>query len=162
MCAMFRWFVVPCIVLAVAACFTWTQWFDDGWVVTAFSAIALLVLVLWRRATYRLVPSWRTLNPQNLDDYLRRQLRNRFAVTFGVSLLTMVVALLCVIFLPAARTTSGFVMAFAVMVWASIVKFGVLNVLAHNVLEHLSPNTDFPQGPLRGSPSPYCKWQRKS
>ncbi len=152
MCAMLKWFVVPCMVLAIAACLTWTRSFDNGWVVAAYFVIALLVLALWQRATYRLVPSWRTLNGQDVDDHLRRQLRNRFAMTVGVSLSTMVVALLCVLFLPAARTTSGFIMAFAVMAWVSFIHCGVLNLLVHHVLKHPSSNTDLPHNPLSGTP----------
>ena len=148
-----RWFLVPCSVLAAAGVFAWARWLDNGWVVAGYSAAALLILIFWRRATYRLVPSIRSLDWQSLDDRRTRQLKHRFFLSFGLSLSAFIVALLCLVFVPAARTTSGSVMVFAVFVWASIVKFGVFNVLAHHVLQGVSPNTDLPQSPLRGSPS---------
>ena len=148
-----KWFLVPCSVLAATGVFAWARWLDNGWVVAGYSAAALLILIFWRRATYRLVPAKRSLDWQSLDDRRTRQLKHRLFLTFGLSLSAIIVALLCLVYVPAARTTSGSVLVLAVIAWVSIVKFGAFNVLAHHVLQGASPNTDLPQSPLRGSPS---------
>ena len=129
-----KWFAVPILVLALTVYLSWAGWFNSGWIVALFAVVALLSMTVWRRATYRLAPSWRSFDPTSLDDRLQRRLQFRFVLIYGLSLATMLAALLCLIFIPTARTRSGICVVFTVMVWASIMKFGAINVLAHQLL----------------------------
>ena len=129
-----KWFAVPMLILALTVYLSWVRWFESGWIVALFAVIALLSMTVWRRATYRLLPSLRTVDLRGLDAQLGRRLKFQFVLTVGLSLATMFAALLCVVFFPAARTGSGIYTVFAVMVWASIVQTGAINVLAHHLL----------------------------
>jgi hypothetical protein len=144
-----KWMVVPVAVLAIAILLTLAGWSDSGWVVAGYCAVAVPTMFLWRKAAYRLAPSASNASDQELDDRSKRALMIRFVVTFGAALLIMLAVVLIIVFVPSARTTSGSFMALTLLVWASVVKFGVFNVLSHQVLKHSTFTTGAPQRPRR-------------
>jgi hypothetical protein len=142
-----KWMVVPRAVLAIAFWFALAEWFESTWIAIGYCIVAIPAILLWRRATYRLVPSARNVHVHELDDRRMRKLRTRFILTLGISLAFMIGVLLTLIFVPSTRTASGSFFAFTMIVWASLVKFGAFNVLAHEVLKGASHTTTFPQRP---------------
>ena len=134
-----KWFAVPTVVICVAATLTITSWFDSTWVSVPFALSSLASLYLWRRATYRLAGSVENVDYESLASEGQRIFNTIFAVTFTSSLLLMLGALLVLILVPVAQTTSGSTWAVTVMAWCSIVKFGAMNVLAHHLLRTSRP-----------------------
>ena len=104
-----------------------------------FAASALTALHLWCRASYQLSRSIKNIDLENPGLHSRRLFKTIFAITFGMSLLLMLGALIVLIVFPSVRTPTGFGIALTLMAWCSIVRFGAMNVLAHHLMPESRP-----------------------
>jgi hypothetical protein len=151
-----KWFLIPIGVLASALLFASLGWFQSEWFFVAFSLIGLFILFIWRRATYRLEPSFRHVNREAIDDRSYRLITKCLFITMGGQLtFSTVVLLYMIVFLlfPVSSSWTVIKLLFVILFWSSIVKFGAINILAHNILVHALSNKDLPQNPLNRSGS---------
>ena len=129
-----KWIAVPIAPLVIAPVLAYFGWLDNDWGLAVFAGASLAALFRWRRLTYRLDPSCRSMNCLNLDDSTKRLVSKRLLLVLLLSLGLSTVALLCLLFVPAARSRIGMFYAFGTMVWASIAKFGFCNLLCNRML----------------------------
>jgi len=151
MISLVKWFLLPIGVLASALIFAILGWFQSEWFFAVFSVVGLILLIIWRRATYRLEPSLRHVNRETIDERTYRLITKLFFITMGGASTVSAVVLVCmIVFLvfPAAGSWTGIELLFVTMVWSSFVKLGVNNILTHNILVHGLSNRDLPQSPL--------------
>jgi hypothetical protein len=99
-----------------------------------FIAASLLLILVWRRATYRLDPALQNVSTNNVDDETKRWLSRWMGAILAVALVIGVVPLAAYICVPALGRGDGFACAFGLFLWAFIVQFGVMNVVSHDLL----------------------------
>jgi hypothetical protein len=140
-----KWLLVPTIVLASAFLFASLEWFHSEWFFAAYSVVGLFLMIIWRRATYRIEPSLRSLTREILDDRTKHLLTKCFFMTFGGVLTIDMIILFCLIIFSTKISLAGCGLLFFILFWSSISKFGITNLLAHNILVHALSNKDLPQ-----------------
>ena len=127
-----KWCAVPASVLVAAFELAVTSQFDSTpiSILYAFSSLAALPL-----AAGNLRP--RRINQERRLQMLPRgnRLSERFLQShWHQSFILMSCAFLVLLLTRAARTATSFGLAFTIVVWCSIVKFGATNVLTHHYL----------------------------
>lgn len=143
-----KWFLIPVVVLAFAVVLALLGLFEDGWFFAGFALVSLLILIVWRCATFRLVRSYpKLLQGQTPDHQTMRRVLMLFSMSQGVSLAILVVTLLCLIVPSITSSPLRRDLVFVTIIWAMIAKGGVLDVLVHRALAYESPNNDLPQCP---------------
>lgn len=129
-----NWFFVPMAVLAAAALFALFGWLQNIWLFTSFSVVGLVVLMIWRRAAFRLQPSAYNMlreTREALDDRSQKLMFRWMILLVGVSITIYVLVLLGMIVFPAAA-----VFLLVVLFWVSLIKFAVLNILTNYAFVH--------------------------
>ncbi len=138
-----KWFLMPIVVLASAPIFAILGWFQSEYFFMVFSVIGLFLLIIWRRATYRLEPSLRNVKRETIDDQTNRLLTKCVFITMGGAFTVSTVVLFFLIaflIFPAASSWTEIVLLLVIMFWTSIVRFGAINILTHIILVHALSN----------------------
>ena len=130
-----KWLSVPVLVIAAAACLAWANWFEHGWVIAGYTVAAFLTLFIWRRATYRLVPSFHGAEYKDLDSSLKKKASIiAISMIFG-SLIVSALALFVIVFWFSSWSPSGFTLVVTILFVEQFSKFGIMNILIRRMLD---------------------------
>jgi hypothetical protein len=124
----------PCIPLVVIPLAAAIGWMRNAWQIGGLLIVSVLLLIIWQRATFRLVPSLRNLASANLDAETQRSLTRWFMFLLLVPLAFVSYALVALLVFDSYATWSTGPAAFLLFFWAALVQFGVMNVVTHHVL----------------------------
>ncbi len=135
-----KWLSVPVLVLVVATCLALADLFETGWVIAPFAVLSFIVLFIWRRAAFRLVPWFWGPPRKDMDPILMKKVSVIMLSTLFGSLIVQALTLLTMIFLFQSPNTSKFILACTVMFVALFSKFGVMLILIRRMLDHEAAN----------------------
>ena len=127
-CTALKALFVPAAVLACAFTLVALGWFEQTWIVIAYSALGLLVLFRWRKLTFSLDPSLSSVSWERLDVNSKRAITRCFVLIFGTAIAVPICLMLWLLLTPAAQTQTVLTLAVLTMVWISFVRFGLINL----------------------------------
>jgi hypothetical protein len=131
-----KWLSVPVLVIAVATWLAAENWLENGWVMLGYGATTFLTLLIWRRATDRLLPTFWHTQAKDLEPALKRKVTTIALWVMYSSLVMSIAALLAIILCAVLWDQTGLaLLALSIMVVNSLAKVGVLNVLIRRMLD---------------------------
>lgn len=130
------WIATPFLVFVAIPIVAIAGWFEFGWPLAIFSVVSISSLLIWRQATYRLSPSFRSLG--SADASTRELIGKKVANVFTYSTIVSIVVegiLVGSLFLP-AKPYAFLLLIVAFYAWWSVIKHGVCNLICnHYVLK---------------------------
>ena len=140
-----KWLLVPAIVLVCAFLFASLEWFHSEWLFAVFFIVGLFTMYIWRRTIHRIESSLCNFNRESLDDQTNRLLKKCILIMSGGLLTIDTIILFCLIVFRATISLTVCGLLLFIMFWSSIFNFGVIHIIAHNILAHALSNKDLPQ-----------------
>jgi hypothetical protein len=136
-----KWLSIPILVLVVATSLALAYLLETGWVISLFAVLSFIVLFIWRRAAFRLVPWFSGAPPKDMDPILMKKV-SAIAVSmmFG-SLIVQTLTLVTMIFLFQSLNTSKFTLVCTIMFVTVFSKFGIMTILIRRMLDHEAGKT---------------------
>ena len=135
MISLTKWLSVPVLVIIVVIWLAVEKWFDNNYVLACYAVTAFVTLVVWRGATFRLLPSgWRTGTNGN-DRSLDKQLTAMVLTTMMASVVVSGVALLGIMLWHELRDRAGLTVIATIFLLAAVCKFGIANIMVRRVLD---------------------------
>jgi hypothetical protein len=107
-------------------------WFGNNWFIFVFAGIAIPSLLIWRRATYGLNPSLKTI--EKADEITRKIVSDKMVILFNTSIvISAAIGFLLFGSLFLSNPPYPWLyLASGCLIWLSIVKFGFCNLICNH------------------------------